>query len=129
MSAFRRWGILLALISMILVGCRGDEPEPASWLSQWETMIGLVPDQSEIATPPDKALCRETLSRLREVSAELDPAPSPTLTDLVNEWVSIAEATFFGCPPESEDITSFEQAYDELERIEESVDTALANAG
>jgi hypothetical protein len=45
----------------------------------------------------------------------------------VTEWIAVAEAAFFDCPPEGEDIDSFSDAYEELDRIEESVNTALTD--
>lgn len=121
---------ILVVVSMILLAaCGGEEPDAARWSRQWEELIAVVPAETEIGSPPDTALCRDTLAALREQSAELSPAPSATITELVNEWVSIAEAAFFGCPPQGEDLASFEEAYQEMERIAESVETALANQG
>lgn len=128
MPVFPSRATILVVISMIvLAACGGEEPDAASWARQWEALVAVVPDEADIGSPPDTARCRDILAALREQSAELSPAPTTTITELVNEWVSVAEAAFFGCPPESEDIASFEEAYQEMERIAESVETALAN--
>lgn len=50
-----------------------------------------------------------------------------TVDDLVTEWMAMAQAAFFDCPPEGEGVDSFSAAYDELERITDSIETALSN--
>ncbi|HJQ76738.1 MAG TPA: hypothetical protein VJ948_05690 [Acidimicrobiia bacterium] len=130
MPAFPGRATILVVVPMVLLAaCGREEPDAAIWSRQWEALVAIVPAEADIGSPPDTDLCRDTLAALREQSAELSPAPNATITELVHEWVSIAEAAFFGCPPQNEDVASFEEAYQEMERIAESVETALANEG
>jgi hypothetical protein len=127
MSA-RRGITLLIAISLTLSACGGeDRPDTASWLPQWEAITSVIPDQAALGDPPSEELCQDTLASIRTENDGLLPSPSVTVDDLVNEWVAVAEAAFFDCPPEGSEIDSFSAAYEELSRIENSVDTALSD--
>lgn len=122
--------MVLLAASLLVVGCGSSErPNAASWLPTWQALISVVPDEAELGDPPDEALCQTTLAAVREQSDGLLPTPSMTVDDLANEWASIAENGFFECPPAGEQVNSFEDVYRELRRVEDSVDTALADSG
>jgi len=124
----RRGALVVIAFSLLLSGCgRDDRPDTATWLPSWDAITSVVPAQSELGNPPDEDLCQDTLANLREQNEALLPSPSVTVDDLVTEWIAVAEAAFFDCPPEGDDINSFNDAYEELDRIEESVDTALTD--
>lgn len=128
MSGLLRRSILsmLALV-LALAGCsRDSRPTVADWRGDWDAMVGVIPPQEDLGSPPDAGLCQETLGAVREHSADLLPGPSVTVDDLVNEWIALAERAFFECPPEGQDMTSFQEAYAELERAEEAVNAALS---
>jgi hypothetical protein len=91
--------------------------------------VAVVPPQAGLGDPPNASRCQETLVALRTENEDLLPTPSVTVDDLVMEWVAVAEATFFDCPPEGEDINSFGDGYEEMRRIEDSVDAALIDQG
>lgn len=111
----------------VTTGCiSAERPDAATWLPSWQSINALVPDQSDLGNPPDESLCQTTLGAIRESKEDLFPTPSGTVDELVNEWVAIAEAAFFECPPEGEDIASFDDAYREMLRVENSVTSALA---
>lgn len=130
MSARRRGLIAWLSLMVLLAACDPSErPDSASWLSRWDAIVTVVPEQSLLGEPPDQPLCQDTLAALRESRDDLLPSPSLTVDDLVNEWVAVAEASFFDCPPDGADIGSFDEAYEEMRRIEESVDTALTSEG
>lgn len=130
MSVQPRRGLLLVLGLCLLVACsRGDRPSTADWLPSWQAIVAVVPEQSKLGDPPDEALCQDTLADLRVQNEDLLPSPSVTVDDLAGEWIAVAEAAFFDCPPEGEDINSFDDAYEEMERIEESIATALSSQG
>lgn len=123
-------GSALGVLALALgvVACSGeDRPDTATWLSRWEAITSVVPDQAALGDPPDASLCETTLASLRSANEDLLPGPSVTVDDLVTEWVAIAEAAFFDCPPGGEAIDSFSAAYEEMERIEDSVGTALSD--
>jgi hypothetical protein len=118
-------GLFLALAG---VGCNSeDRPDTATWLSQWDAMVSVVPDQVALGDPPNAGLCETTLASLRAGNEDLLPGPTVTVDGLVTEWVAIAEAAFFDCPPQGEEIDSFPAAYEEMSRIEASVSTALSD--
>jgi hypothetical protein len=121
---------MIALVALLFVttGCSsGERPDTATWLRSWQSINAVIPDQSDLGNPPQESLCQTTLGTIRERSEELFPTPSGTVDDLVNEWVAIAQAAFFECPPEGEDIDSFDDAYREMLRVEDSVTSALAD--
>jgi len=124
----RRGALLVIACSLLFSGCSRDErPDAATWLPAWEAMTSVVPAQGDLGDPPDEDLCQDTLASLRVQNEGILPSPSVTVDDLVTEWIAVAEAAFFDCPPEGEDINSFNDAYEELDRIEQSVDTALSD--
>lgn len=125
-TASRKLGPVFAILGLLAVSACSSSPRPdaADWLPSWDALVATVPAESSIGSPPDAALCESTLGALRINIETVTPGPSPTVDDLVAEWISIAEAAFFECPPQG-DPGSFAAAYDELARIENSVDAAL----
>jgi hypothetical protein len=122
----RRW-ILVMGAMLIMTGCGVDRPDSATWRQSWGQMIAVIPDQEDLGSPPQPEKCQEILATVREGTTSLMPAPTNTIDDLVAEWVSVAETAFFECPPREHELQSLEDAYAELERIEESIETALDN--
>lgn len=130
MSTATRIVLLALAVASSLAACSGQQrPDPETWLPHWEAEIAAIPAQDELGEPPDQALCQDTLALVREENEDLLPSPSVTVDDLVTEWIAVAEAAFFDCPPEGDDIDSFDSAYEELTRIEESIETALSSDG
>lgn len=128
MSIRGRVSVLVLTLLLATSACGGGErPETGEWLPGWETITAVIPDQRDLGDPPDHSLCETTLASIRTENEDLLPSPSVTVDDLVTEWVAVAEAAFFDCPPEGDDIDSFDAAYEELRRIEDSVETALAD--
>lgn len=120
-------GFLIALTVFVAVSCSPVErPDAADWLSRWEGIQAVVPPQSELGSPPDGAVCEETLAALRAENDDLRPTPSDEVEEHVDQWVEVAETTFFECPPEGDEISSFAEAYAEMARIAASVDEALS---
>lgn len=123
-----RWALLL--VALTLAACSGsDRPDIATWLPKWDAVVAVVPPEAGLGNPPNKTRCQETLAALRTENEDLLPAPSVTVDDLVREWIEVAQAAFFDCPPAGDEINSFNEAYEELTRIQESVDTALTSQG
>lgn len=120
---------MVALPLVLLLGaCDSNaRPDPAIWRVTWNSMLAVVPSESDLGSPPDEQSCQSTLGGIREQSEDLFPSPSVTVDELAAEWVAVAERSFFECPPEGQDITSFADAYDELERIELAVAAALSD--
>jgi len=118
--------LLLVSLLLVLAAC-GSEARPNGpiWEVDWNEMVALIPEQGSLGSPPDQETCQTTLAAVREHSAGLLPSPSVTIDDLANEWITVAERAFFGCPPSGQDISSFDDAYAELNRIEQSVAVAL----
>lgn len=122
---FRVFSIAVTLL--LLMGCGSKErPDPDTWRESWQQMVALIPDREDLEVTAQEEICQQVLAEVREGTSTLLPAPSMTVDDLVNEWVSVAETAFFECPPREEELQSFDDAYAELDRIEESIETALS---
>lgn len=128
MSGACRSILFAVLIALTLAGCGSpNRPDVASWLPAWVSIQDVIPPPGDLGSPPDEALCQDVLAELRSSSDDLRPAPSDDIESLVNEWVEVAEAAFFDCPPEDEG--GFSDAYDELTRIGDSIDAAVSDLG
>lgn len=91
-------------------------------------MVDTVPDRGALGDPPAEELCQETLADIRSQRENLLPSPTESIDELANEWISVAEEAFFDCPPEGQEIDSFDEAYEEMQRVEDSIENALADA-
>lgn len=83
----------------------------------------MLPDRS--VGEPIPATCSEALVALREVAPTLRPTPDKSIDGTVDQWLLIAEETMFECPPETGELTSFEDAYAELDRLAAQVDAVV----
>lgn len=118
---------LIAVTLLLLMGCESTErPDSGTWRESWQQMVALIPDREDLEVTAQEEICQQVLAEVREGTSTLLPAPSMTVDDLVNEWVSVAETAFFECPPREEELQSFDDAYAELDHIEESIETALS---
>ena len=119
---------IAALLLISIVACSSnDDGDSERWRLDWQRVTSVVPEQSELGDPPDQDVCRSTLADIRAAQEDLPPAPTEGIDELSNEWVAIAEETFFECPPQGPDIDSVEDAYRELQRIEDAIQVALAD--
>lgn len=110
----------------MLASCgEGDRPSTEAWLAEWESLTASVPTEAELGDPPDSDLCARTLARIREAAPDIRVTPDLASDAPVEEWVSVAEAAFFECPPDSGEITSFAETFEELDRIEREVAAGL----
>ncbi len=119
---------MTAVNALIFVACAEQRPSVAEWQSSWDTIRAQIPAESDLADPPDRDLCAQTLGAIRTDAPSLTPTPDLSSDDAVADWLSIAEAAFFECPPDSGEITSFAVAYEELRRLEREVDVAIGLA-
>jgi hypothetical protein len=118
--------LLLMSLALSLAACGSESrPNPLIWEMDWNEIVAVIPEQDSLGSPPDQDTCQTTLAAIREQTTGLLPSPSVPIDDLANEWIMIAEAAFFGCPPEGQDIGSFDDAYTELSHIEQSITSAL----
>ena len=124
----RSFQTLLLLAVLLVAACSpgSEQPDTASWLEKWDATVALLPPLESMAAEPDTDFCRSVLSDLREADETLLPSPSSRVDQLARDWMAVAEAAFFDCPPQGEDIGSFADAYDELERLEEAVIDTVA---
>lgn len=119
--------VLAVAFTFLLVSCSGNPPDAETWQPEWQALVEVVPEQTELHDPPDQSLCEGVLAAIREGNEDLLPSPSAEIDELANEWISVAEEAFFDCPPTRQDANGFDQAYMKLRELETSVDTALAN--
>jgi hypothetical protein len=130
-SQVRRMTCLSIVITGLLAGCGGsDRPSFADWETLWSQATSSLPDQSELSSPPDEALCESTVAALRTSADNLLPTPDIALDSTVRSWLSIAEDAFFDCPPSGDaDISSFDDAYRELGELQAEVDLVITANG
>ena len=107
-------------------GC-ANQPRPtaAEWLPKWEAAVAAIPDESAVGENPPAGLCNDTLATLRAERPGLTTTPDLAIDNTVQDWFQIAEDAFFECPPNSDVVGSFSEAYMELSRLESEIDAAL----
>ncbi len=124
----RRAGVIVAIVALaILLGACTDQDRPAisDWQEDWQELRATMPPAEELGDPPSQTLCSSALGELRERRVGVVPTPDAAIDPVVEEWIRVAEAALFECPPSSEEIPSLDQAYAELARLEAEVATVL----
>lgn len=116
---------LLTAVLLFASACGTTRPTVAEWQPAWDTIVNGVPAQSVVGESPPRSLCNETLSFLRSNRASVDPTPDVALDEPVREWIDIAEEAFFECPPRSQTVGSFADAYALLSRLEAEIESVL----
>jgi hypothetical protein len=126
-NRFRFFGAVAAVVVLVAVaGCSSEQrPSAQEWLPTWEAVVDTFPTYAELGDPPDEQLCSTALVELRSSAPSLRPTPDRSLDVPVEEWVSIAEAIAFDCPPESRTLPDLEYAYGELDRLEAEVSASI----
>jgi hypothetical protein len=122
----RRWSVLAA-VTVVAIGCAsdGDRPDPGEWRVMWEEVQAAIPDRSELDVADPTPLCEDAMGVLREMGPSLSPTPDRAADEAVDGWLSTADETFFECPPQSGELTGFDEAYQELERFRREVEDGL----
>lgn len=123
--------LILAVILALLLGACADQSRPsvASWQAQWDEVVASIPQEAAVGEAPADDLCTEVLTTLRKRRPLLTPTPDLAIDDAVQGWFQIAEDAFFECPPRSELIGSFADAYHEMSRLEAEIDLVLGLDG
>lgn len=118
---------MLVVALALLVGACGDQSRPtvASWQPQWQQVVASIPEESALGESPADDVCTGVLATLRDRRPPLTPTPDLAIDDAVQEWFQIAEDAFFECPPRSELIGSFADAYREMSRLEAEINLVL----
>ena len=118
---------MLLVVLALLQGACADQSRPsvASWQAQWDEVVASIPEEAAVGEAPSNDLCTEVLTTLRELRPPLTPTPDLAIDDAVQEWFQIAEDAFFECPPRSELISSFADAYREMSRLEAEINLVL----
>jgi hypothetical protein len=128
---YRTIAAAIAAVALVAAaGCSSAErPSAEEWLPTWDAVVDTFPTYAELGDPPDEQLCSAALVELRSSASSLRPTPDRSLDDPVEEWVSIAEAIAFDCPPESRTLPNLEYAYGELDRLEAEVSASIVTGG
>lgn len=126
----RRFGptrlIVMATIMLVTTtACGNARPTADEWVPLWTEMLSAIPSLERLTAADPKPSCDEALAAVRDGQSSLKPTPDRAIDDAVNRWVSVAESTFFQCPPETEDLAGFEGAFEELTRLEAEINTVL----
>ena len=120
-------GVSKTLVALVLAlsipACAESRPEATEWLSQWNSVVGLVPERESLEEPVSSEVCDTVLASLRSSSDTLSLTPDEVIDEPVRSWIKVAEGAFFECPPDEPG--GFQAAYDELERLESAVRSAL----
>lgn len=87
----------------------------------WEPLVAVIPAPTEA----DTGACDSALSRLRELSTNLRPAPDPDLGDAADGWLRRAETLVFECASVAE--SDYVAGYEDLSRLEERVRSLIAS--
>jgi hypothetical protein len=116
----------LAVLICCFSACGGgDRPGADDWGPVWDRVTALIPAQDLAAESLSNEFCGQILAELRRSRGGLLPTPDLTIDDAVNLWMEIAEDAFFECPPQGEPIGSLAEAYAEMQRLEQEIDTVL----
>ncbi|MBK5266717.1 MAG: hypothetical protein JJE47_04715 [Acidimicrobiia bacterium] len=119
--------VVASLMAGLVISACANQPRPtaAEWLPKWEAAVAAVPDEAAVGEDPPAGLCTDTLAALRAERPGLTTTPDLAIDDTVQVWFQIAEDAFFECPPRSDVVGSFSEAYMELSRLESEIDAAL----
>ncbi len=114
-------------MALLLNACQREARPPVSeWQGHWDRVIAAVPTVEALSGDDAKSLCDTALTLLREERLYLLPAPESTLDDPVEDWLSVADETFFECPPRSGEVQGFAEAFVLLDDYQAEVEAALA---
>jgi len=120
-----RFLVMATAFIIVASACATSRPSVEEWQPTWDRAVSGIPDQAVVGENPPRALCGTTLVFLREIRPDLSPTPDLAVDDPVREWIDIAEGAFFECPPASQQVGSFAEAYDLLGRLQAEVDLVL----
>ncbi len=116
---------LILTVALVASACATVRPSTAEWRPAWEEITAAIPPQAVVGERPPRTLCNEVLAALRAGQADLFPTPDLAIDDTVKDWVKVAEDAFFECPPDNDEIGSFDEAYAEMARLEREVEAVL----
>ncbi|MDH3306323.1 MAG: hypothetical protein OEO77_02195 [Acidimicrobiia bacterium] len=112
--AFAALGVLIGACSI------GARPDFGAWEPEWAALTAGLPTEAELASGGED-VCSAALVTLREQRTVIVPTPEEALDPPVEAWFSLAEDTFFDCPPN----VGFEAAYAEMAAFEDEVAAVL----
>jgi hypothetical protein len=114
-----------ALVLALTVSACGGRPSIGEWESQWRAAAEVVPLDTLVADPPDRAECDRILGDVRALSPDLRPAPDDVIDAAVLAWSEFAEAAFFECPITRGEHAGWEQTSAQLGQLEAEVDALI----
>ena len=122
--------VVIVALALLSSACANQSrPSVPDWLSSWETAAGALPPLGALEQDPAPEICNQTLASLRELRPTVTNTPDMVVDGAVQEWFQIAEGAFFECPPRSEALAGFADAYAELGRLEREIEAALNISG
>ena len=122
----RRFAVGVALLLTVVSACGSNRPAVDDWQSSWVQISASIPGEASLAASDSvQTVCADTLVFLRSNRSELFPTPDLAIDGVVTAWIEIAEDAFFECPPSSEQIGDFAEAYAEMSRLEAEIELVL----
>lgn len=113
--------VALAALGILVGACSiGARPDFGAWEAEWTALTAGLPTEAELAAGGED-VCSAALVTLREQRTVIIPTAEEALDPPVEAWFSLAEDTFFDCPPNA----GFEAAYAEMAEFEDEVAAVL----
>lgn len=118
--------VLTACLLLAVTACgEDDRPTVEEWRPVWDRAVAAIPSRQALGDDPSAPTCEAVLVVIREAAPDLLPSPDLAADGAVGDWVAVAEETFFECPPTGPTVTSFDEAYEELDRLRAEVELVI----
>lgn len=115
----KRSGLLLAAI--VLVSCAESRPSAEAWQTEWNRVLTGIPSEVALENDAPRSVCEQGLVFIRQNRSALSPTPDVAIDDTVADWLDLAGAIYFDCPPPP----GFKNAYATLNRLEAEIAVVL----
>lgn len=109
------------LTALFLVSCAEARPSSEEWQVEWDRVSTGIPSEAEVEINNPRSLCDEGLAFLRIHRPALLPTSDIAIDDTVTDWLELAGAMYFDCPPTG----GFSDGFATLSRLEAEVSAVV----